>query len=155
MAQIEAESWLGTLADGGDTKFRDPEMRRYWEDICTDPVLAAMLFGSLMWIGDTPAAFTFGIEAGPVRYYIANNYDQRFNQFGAGRVLLYDDFARAGERGVRRARVDLVGAEGRDARLDAARAGGHEDEAEDGEPARARATWELPRGSCATWELAA
>jgi CelD/BcsL family acetyltransferase involved in cellulose biosynthesis len=37
-----------------------------------------------------------------VRYYIANNYDQRFNQFGAGRVLLYDDFARAGERGVRR-----------------------------------------------------
>lgn len=102
LAQIEAESWLGTLADGGDTKFRDPEMRRYWEDICTDPVLAAMLFGSLMWIGDTPAAFTFGIEAGPVRYYIANNYDQRFNQFGAGRVLLYDDFARAGERGVRR-----------------------------------------------------
>ena len=100
MAAIEAASWLGKLEDGGDTKFRDPAMRAYWEDLCEDPVLADMLFGSLMWIGDVPAAFTFGVEAGDTRYYIANNYDERFTQFGPGRVLLYDDFVRAAEHGV-------------------------------------------------------
>ncbi|UYH55360.1 GNAT family N-acetyltransferase [Qipengyuania sp. SS22] len=102
MAQVEAASWLGKLDHGGDTKFRDPAMRGYWEALCADPRLAAMLFGSLMWLGDTPAAFTFGIQAGDVRYYIANNYDQRFTQFGPGRVLLYDDFARAAGQGVTR-----------------------------------------------------
>ena len=100
MAAIEAASWLGTLADGGDTKFRDPAMRAYWESLCSDPVLAEMLFGSVMWIGDVPAAFTFGVAAGGVRYYIANNYDERFTNFGPGRVLLYEDFARAAEAGV-------------------------------------------------------
>ncbi len=102
MARIEAASWLGKLGDGGDTKFRDPAMRRYWEDLCDDRVLAEMLFGSVMWIGDVPAAFTFGIQAGGVRYYIANNYDERFTQFGPGRVLLYEDFARAAAHGTER-----------------------------------------------------
>ncbi len=102
MAAIEAASWLGKLEGGGDTKFRDPDLRRYWEDLCDDPVLAGMLFGSVMWIGDVPAAFTFGVEAGDVRYYIANNFDERFTKFGPGRVLLYDDFARAAERGIAR-----------------------------------------------------
>ena len=100
MAAIEAASWLGKLEGGGDTKFRDPAMRAYWEGLCKDPALATMLFGSLMWIGDVPAAFTFGVEAGDTRYYIANNYDERFTQFGPGRVLLYDDFARAAEHGI-------------------------------------------------------
>lgn len=102
MAAIEAASWLGKLDDGGDTKFRDPAMRRYWEELCDDPMLADMLFGSLMWIGEVPAAFTFGVEAGDTRYYIANNFDERFTRFGPGRVLLYDDFARAAERGIAR-----------------------------------------------------
>ncbi|WP_370033137.1 GNAT family N-acetyltransferase [Qipengyuania mesophila] len=101
MAAIEAASWLGTLADGGDTKFRDPAIRAYWESLCGDPALSAMLFGSVMWIGEVHAAFTFGVEAGGVRYYIANNYDERFTKFGPGRVLLYEDFARAAEAGVK------------------------------------------------------
>ncbi|WP_370189186.1 GNAT family N-acetyltransferase [Qipengyuania sp.] len=102
MAAIEAASWLGGLADGGDTKFRDPAMRAYWEALCADAALAPMLFGSVMWIGEIPAAFTFGVEAGDTRYYIANNYDERFTRFGPGRVLLYEDFARAAERGIAR-----------------------------------------------------
>ncbi|MCA1750011.1 MAG: GNAT family N-acetyltransferase [Parasphingopyxis sp.] len=102
MAEIEANSWLAKLDDGGDTKFRDPAERRFWEDAAQDPALATMIFGSLMSIGETPAAFTFGIEAGDTRYYIANNYDERFTKFGPGRVLLYDDFERAAEAGITR-----------------------------------------------------
>lgn len=102
MAEIEAHSWLATLDGGGDTKFRDSRERRFWEEAAQDPALAAMIFGSLMWIGDIPAAFTFGIAAGDTRYYIANNYDERFTKFGPGRVLLYDDFERAAEAGVTR-----------------------------------------------------
>ncbi len=102
MAEIEVRSWLGSLADGGDTKFRNARMRRYWEELCDDPALAKMLFGSLMWIGETPAAFTFGVQAGDTRYYIANNFDQRFTSFGPGRVSLYDDFEQAVARGVKR-----------------------------------------------------
>ena len=102
LAEIEAKSWLGTLAEGGDTKFRDPAMRAYWEALCADPVLAHMLTGSLMWIGERPAAFTFGLQTGTLRYCIANNFDQSFTRHGPGRVLLYDDFARAAEQGVTR-----------------------------------------------------
>lgn len=102
MATIEANSWLAGLDDAGDTKFRDPAERRFWETCSADPALARMLFGSIMWIADVPAAFTFGIEAGDTRYYIANNYDERFTKFGPGRVLLYDDFERAADHGVTR-----------------------------------------------------
>ena len=59
MAAIEQASWLGKLDGGGDTKFSDTDMRAYWQALCSDPQLAAKLFGSIMWLGDMPAAFTF------------------------------------------------------------------------------------------------
>ncbi len=102
MATIEAASWLGKLDGGGDTKFADPDQRRFWEDLCEDPALASMLNGSLMTIGDEPVAFVFGLDCGTTRYCIANNFDARFTKFGPGRVLLYADFEHARDRGVTR-----------------------------------------------------
>ncbi len=102
MAAVEAASWLGKLDDGGDTKFADPDQRRFWEDLCDDPVLASMLNGSLMTIGGEPAAFVFGLDCGTTRYCIANNFDARFAKFGPGRVLLYADFEHARDRGITR-----------------------------------------------------
>lgn len=99
MATIEANSWLGTLEDGGDTKFRDPALRVTWEDACKDSVLAAMIRGSVFWIGDTPVAFTFGIDCGHARLLIANNFDMNFKKESPGKVLIYDDFLKAAERG--------------------------------------------------------
>ncbi|XAP76804.1 GNAT family N-acetyltransferase [Citromicrobium bathyomarinum] len=104
IAAIEAASWVGQLDRGGDTKFHDPELRRYWERGAQDPVIAAMIRGHILWVGETPAAFTFGLEAGDTRYCIANNFDQQFNKFSPGRVLLYHDFEDATDRGF--ARID-------------------------------------------------
>ncbi|NNC73496.1 MAG: GNAT family N-acetyltransferase [Sphingomonadaceae bacterium] len=103
MAEVEANCWLAGLEDGGDTKFQDSDARVVWEKACSDEALAPLLFGSLMWIGTTPVAFTFGVETGDTRYYVANNYDQRFSKFGPGKLLLYADFERAAaENGIAR-----------------------------------------------------
>ncbi|MEO1168339.1 MAG: GNAT family N-acetyltransferase [Pseudomonadota bacterium] len=101
MAEIERNSWLATLDENGDTKFLDPATRQIWQKIAADTDLAPMLFASLMWIGERPAAFTFGVESGDTRYYIANNYDERFAKFGPGKLLLYKDFERAADAGTR------------------------------------------------------
>lgn len=100
MARIEANSWLGTLEDGGDTKFRDPALRATWEDAAKDPKLAAMIRGSLFWIGEDPVAFTFGLDCGDRRLLIANNFDMNFKKESPGKVLIYDDFLKAAERGI-------------------------------------------------------
>ena len=100
IAAIEANSWVGQLEQGGDTKFHDPALRATWEGIATDPALAAMIRGSLLWVGETPAAFTFGLDCGTTRYCIANNFDQRFSKHSPGRILLYDDFTSAASRGI-------------------------------------------------------
>ena len=102
IAEIERRSWVGQLEQGGDTKFADPAMRRYWEGICADPDLARMIHGMIMTVADRPIAFTFGLDSGPMRYCIANGYDQAFAKFSPGRVLLYADFEAAYERGIER-----------------------------------------------------
>ena len=100
IAAIEAHSWVGQLDEGADTKFMDPDLRATWEDIARDPALAAMIRGSVLSVGETPVAFTFGLDCGTTRYCIANNFDQRFSKHSPGRILLYDDFTRAAQRGV-------------------------------------------------------
>lgn len=100
IATIEANSWVGKLENGGDTKFLDPDLRNVWEDIAQDPVIAKLIRGSLLHVGDIPAAFTFGLDCGDTRYCIANNFDQQFHEHSPGRVLLYDDFTSAAARGI-------------------------------------------------------
>ncbi|NCP17612.1 MAG: GNAT family N-acetyltransferase [Erythrobacter sp.] len=104
IAAIEAASWVGQLSKGGDTKFADRAQRRYWELAAKDRKIAEMISGFILWVGDTPAAFTFGLEAGDTRYCIANNFDRQFQKFSPGRVLLYHDFGDAADRGF--ARID-------------------------------------------------
>lgn len=102
IAQVEGNCWLAGLEKGAATQFRDPAQRRIWERAALDPVLASMIFGSVMTVGAVPAAFTFGIEVGTTRYYIANNYDERFARHSPGKILLYRDFELCAERGIQR-----------------------------------------------------
>lgn len=100
IAAAEAGSWVAE--QGGALQLHDRSQREFWERVAQDPVLAPMLFGSVLRIGGVPAAYTFGLEVGPVRYQIANGYDQRFADYGVGRILLYRDFADAARRGIKR-----------------------------------------------------
>lgn len=100
IAAAEAGSWVAE--QGGALQFHHGAQRVLWERVAQDPVLAPMLFGSLLRIGGVPAAYTFGLEVGPVRYHIANGYDQHFADHGVGRILLYRDFADAARRGIQR-----------------------------------------------------
>lgn len=102
IAAIEAESWVAAAAGGADAKFLNPAHRAHWQRAAADPELAAMLFASILTIGGAPAAFTFGIEAGATRWYVANGYADRFRKHSPGRMLLYRDFQRAAAAGVTR-----------------------------------------------------
>ena len=100
LAAIEAESWVGAKADARDTKFVRAESRRVWEWAIKDPVLAAKLSCSLLHVGGLPAAFTFSVESGATRYFIANSYSERFAGRSPGRILLYRDFQDAVAAGI-------------------------------------------------------
>jgi CelD/BcsL family acetyltransferase involved in cellulose biosynthesis len=102
VAAIESRCWLAEQEGGADTQFSRPEQRRFWTEVAQDPVLAPMLFCSILRVGAVPAAFAFGMEVGRVRYYIANNYEPRFARHSPGRILLTSDFAEAAESGIER-----------------------------------------------------
>lgn len=102
IAHVEANSWLSGLQGGAATQFQDPAQRGIWERMAEDPPLAAMIFGSILIIDEVPAAFTFGLEVGTTRYYIANNYDERFARHSPGKILLCKDFEQCAARGIER-----------------------------------------------------
>ena len=101
LAAIEAESWVGRTADPRDTKFLNPDNRRLWELAVSDPMIAAQLACSILYIGGEPAAFTFTLRCGDTLHVIANSYSERFTVGSPGRVLLYRDFQEAAATGVR------------------------------------------------------
>jgi CelD/BcsL family acetyltransferase involved in cellulose biosynthesis len=98
LAAIERKSWL-TQA-GGDAKFLDPVQRSIWEEASKDPQLAAMMTAGMLYIGDEPAAFSFGIDAGRTRYCIATSYDRKFAKHSPGKLLSYRTYMDAADRGI-------------------------------------------------------
>lgn len=101
IASIERKSWLASEAGAG-LQFANERQRSIWEGIAADPDLAGRLRGSILWVGDAPAAFTFGLQVGPTLYQIANNYDERFAPFSPGRTLLIREFEQGARDGVER-----------------------------------------------------
>jgi CelD/BcsL family acetyltransferase involved in cellulose biosynthesis len=99
-AGIERRAWVGTRTDGRDSKFLAPRHRRVWEAAAADPLLARMMWGSILTVGGEPAAFGFDLDCGATRYCVANSYDPRFARHSPGRILAYRSFEHLGERGV-------------------------------------------------------
>jgi hypothetical protein len=97
---IERNSWVGASA-GADAKFLDPLRRQGWETVAKDPTLSTMLSVGILYIGQEPVSFSFGMNCGDIRYCVATSYDERFAKHSPGTVAGYRTYFEAVQRGVR------------------------------------------------------
>lgn len=102
LAQIEAVSWIAARTDGSDAKFTTTGHGAFWRAASADPVIAGMLRAALLTIDGTPAAFSFDIDAGDLKYAIANSYDPAYAKHSPGKLLYYRNLVEALGRGVTR-----------------------------------------------------
>nr|WP_163960193.1 GNAT family N-acetyltransferase [Sphingomonas insulae] len=104
LADIEQTSWIAARTDGSDAKFTATGHGAFWRAAAADPVIAAMLRAALLTIDGKPAAFSFDLDAGDLKYAIANSYDPAYGKHSPGKLLYYRNLVEALGRGI--ARVD-------------------------------------------------
>ena len=104
LAQIEEKSWIAARTDGSDAKFTARGHGAFWRAAAEDPVLAQMMWAALLHIDGVPSAFSFDLNAGTLKYAIANSYDPAFAKHSPGKLLYYRNLVRAIEDGI--AKVD-------------------------------------------------
>lgn len=107
LAAIEAKSWQGQR---GDPKFLPGATRAFWERLAADPVQADRMSATVLDMGGTPIAFAFDLEAGGLKYWVANGYDPALSRNSPGKSVLYRNFIEGRERGI--ARVDCGAGDG-------------------------------------------
>ncbi len=100
LAGVEEKSWIAARTDGRDAKFTATGHGRFWRTAATDPVLAAMMGAAVLRVDGAPAAFSFDLDTGPLKYAIANSYDPTFAKQSPGKLLYYRNLVRAVEAGV-------------------------------------------------------
>jgi len=100
LAQIEEKSWIAARTDGSDAKFTAAGHGGFWRAAATDPVLAQMLWAAVLRIDGVPAAFSFDLNAGGLKYAVANSYDPAFAKHSPGKLLYYRNLVRAAEDGI-------------------------------------------------------
>lgn len=99
LAAIEEKSWIAARTDGSDAKFTPTGHGAFWRAAAEDPVLAAMMRAALLTIDGRPAAFSFDVSVGPLRYAIANSYDPAVARHSPGKLLYYRNLVAAMEAG--------------------------------------------------------
>ncbi|TFI58599.1 GNAT family N-acetyltransferase [Sphingomonas parva] len=100
LAEVERKSWIASETDGSDAKFMAPQHRRIWEGAARDPVLARAMRAAILSVDGTPAAFSFDLDAGALKYAIANSYDPRLAKHSPGKCLYYRNLVEALDRGI-------------------------------------------------------
>lgn len=104
LGEVEEKSWIAARTDGSDAKFTPGGHGPFWRAAAEDPVIAGMMWAALLRVDGVPAAFSFDLNAGPLKYAIANSYDPRFAKHSPGKLLYYRNLVRAIADGM--ARVD-------------------------------------------------
>lgn len=89
LGAVERKSWIAERTDGSDAKFTSGGHGAFWRAAANDPVIAEMLWAAVLRIDGVPAAFSFDLNAGPLKYAIANSYDPTFAKHSPGRLLYY------------------------------------------------------------------
>jgi CelD/BcsL family acetyltransferase involved in cellulose biosynthesis len=100
MAAIEEKSWIAARTDGRDAKFTRTGHGAFWRQAAADPVIARQLWAAVLTVDGAPAAFSFDINAGAVKYAIANSYDPQFAKHSPGKLLYYRNLVRAQADGI-------------------------------------------------------
>lgn len=102
LASIEERSWIAARTDGRDAKFTTSGHGAFWRRAARDPVIAGMLWAAVLRIDGRPAAFSFDLNAGTLKYAIANSYDPAFAKHSPGKLLYYRNLVRAIDDGITR-----------------------------------------------------
>jgi CelD/BcsL family acetyltransferase involved in cellulose biosynthesis len=100
LAAIEATSWIAARTDGSDAKFTDRGHGAFWRAAAADPAIAAMMWAAVLHVEGKPAAFSFDLNAGTLKYAIANSYDPAFAKHSPGKLLYYRNLVRALDDGM-------------------------------------------------------
>lgn len=100
LASIEEKSWIAARTDGHDAKFTATGHGAFWRALPDDPVLAGMMHAALLTVDSVPAAFSFDIDAGALKYAVANSYDPAFAKHSPGKLLYYRNLVEAMVRGI-------------------------------------------------------
>jgi CelD/BcsL family acetyltransferase involved in cellulose biosynthesis len=72
----------------------------FWRAASADPVVAEMMWAAVLRIDGAPAAFSFDLNAGALKYAIANSYDPAFAKHSPGKLLYYRNLVRGIEDGI-------------------------------------------------------
>lgn len=100
LAAIEHKSWIASRTDGSDAKFTSDGHGGFWRAAAADPVIAQMMWAALLRIDGEAAAFSFDMNAGTLKYAIANSYDPRVAKHSPGKLLYYRNLVRALDDGM-------------------------------------------------------
>ncbi|MEI9851245.1 MAG: GNAT family N-acetyltransferase [Sphingomonas sp.] len=95
LGEIEEKSWIAARTDGGDAKFTGRGHGAFWRAAAADPVLARMMWAAVLRVDGRPAAFSFDLNAGALKYAIANSYDPAYAKHSPGKLLYYRNLVRA------------------------------------------------------------
>lgn len=102
MAEVEKRSWLAERTDGRDAKFTRWGHGAFFRAAARDPAIAGMFHAALLTVDGAPAAFSFDLDAGDLKYAIANSYDPAYAKHSPGKLLYYRNLAHALDRGIGR-----------------------------------------------------
>lgn len=102
LASIEQKSWIAARTDGSDAKFTRTGHGAFWRQAAADPVVADMLWAAVLTVDGEPAAFSFDINMGGLKYAIANSYDPKFAKHSPGKLLYYRNLVRGMADGMTR-----------------------------------------------------
>ena len=102
LSEIERGSWIGDRTDGSDAKFASDSHGRFWRQAAADPVIASAMWAAVLSVDGKPAAFSFDLNAGGLKYAIANSYLPEFGKHSPGKLLYYRNLARALDDGITR-----------------------------------------------------
>lgn len=100
LAAVEQKSWIAARTDGRDAKFTRGGHGAFWRAAAQDAVLAGMMSAAVLEVNGAPAAFSFDLDGGALRYAVANSYDPAFARHSPGKLLCYRNLARARADGI-------------------------------------------------------